>query len=40
MIGEDVMAQTTDTDVLRRQLLQAQRLSSMGTLASSVISNP
>jgi signal transduction histidine kinase len=36
MIGEDVMAQSTETDQLRQQLLQAQRLSSMGTLASSV----
>ena len=36
MIGEDVMAQTSETDQLRQQLLQAQRLSSMGALASSV----
>jgi signal transduction histidine kinase len=36
MIGEDVVAQLTETDQLRQQLLQAQRLSSMGTLASSV----
>ncbi len=36
MIGEDVMAPTTETDQLRRQLLQAQRLSSVGALASSV----
>jgi signal transduction histidine kinase len=36
MIGEDVMAHSTEADRLRQQLLQAQRLSSMGTLASSV----
>src|SRR5262245_3881466 len=37
MIGEDVMApNTTETDQLREQLLRAQRLSSVGTLASSV----
>jgi signal transduction histidine kinase len=36
MISEDVMVQGTDTEVLRKQLLQAQRLSSMGALASSV----
>ncbi len=36
MIGEDVMAPSSETDQLRQQLLQAQRLSSMGTLASSV----
>jgi signal transduction histidine kinase len=36
MLGEDVMVQTTETDMLRQQLLQAQRLSSMGALASSV----
>jgi signal transduction histidine kinase len=36
MIGEEVMVPTTETDVLRQQLLQAQRLSSMGALASSV----
>jgi signal transduction histidine kinase len=36
MIGEDVMTQSTETDQLRQQLLQAQRLSSMGALASSV----
>ena len=37
MIGEDVMAaNTTETDQLRQQLLQAQRLSSVGALASSV----
>src|SRR5438876_3282153 len=36
MISEDVMVPTTETDSLRQQLLQAQRMSSMGTLASSV----
>src|SRR5438128_10905218 len=36
MIGQDVTSQSTDTDLLRQQLLQAQRMSSMGTLASSV----
>src|SRR3954462_5621414 len=36
MIGEDVMAQHTEADQLREQLLRAQRLSSVGTLASSV----
>jgi len=36
MIGEDVMSQTSDADLLRQQLLQAQRMSSVGTLASSV----
>lgn len=36
MIGEDVLAPATETDQLRRQLLQAQRLSSVGALASSV----
>ena len=36
MIGEDVMAPATETDQLRQQLLQAQRLSSVGALASSV----
>jgi signal transduction histidine kinase len=36
MTGEDVMAPTTETDQLRRQLLHAQRLSSVGALASSV----
>src|SRR5436309_11702785 len=35
MIGEDVMV-PNETDQLRQQLLQAQRLSSVGTLASSV----
>src|SRR6266702_4057305 len=36
MIGEDVMAPRTENDQLRQQLLQAQRLSSVGALASSV----
>ena len=36
MIGEDVMVPTTEADQLRQQLLQAQRLSSVGALASSV----
>lgn len=36
MIGEDVMAPNTETEQLREQLLRAQRLSSVGTLASSV----
>jgi signal transduction histidine kinase len=36
MIGEEVAVQTSETDQLRKQLLQAQRLSSMGALASSV----
>ncbi|HLN30770.1 MAG TPA: ATP-binding protein [Gemmataceae bacterium] len=35
MIGEDVMVQSTEAE-LRQQLLQAQRLSTMGELASSV----
>jgi signal transduction histidine kinase len=36
MIGEDVMVPNTEADQLRQQLLQAQRLSSVGALASSV----
>jgi signal transduction histidine kinase len=36
MTGEDVMVSGSETDQLRQQLLQAQRLSSMGALASSV----
>jgi signal transduction histidine kinase len=36
MIGEDVMVPNPEADQLRLQLLQAQRLSSVGTLASSV----
>ncbi len=36
MIGEDVMAPSTEAEQLREQLLRAQRLCSVGTLASSV----
>jgi signal transduction histidine kinase len=36
MIGEDVMTPLSETDQLRQQLMQAQRMSSVGTLASSV----
>ncbi len=36
MISEDVMTHSPETEQLRQQLLQAQRLSSMGALASSV----
>src|SRR5712691_6766406 len=36
MTGEYVMVPTTEAEQLRQQLLQAQRLSSMGALASSV----
>jgi signal transduction histidine kinase len=36
MIGEDVLAPRSEADQLREQLLRAQRLSSVGTLASSV----
>src|SRR5438445_13516361 len=36
MLSEDVMVQATENDMLRKQLLQAQRLSSMGALALSV----
>jgi signal transduction histidine kinase len=36
MTGEDLLAPATEADQLRRQLLQAQRLSSVGALASSV----
>lgn len=37
MIGEEVLTQTpNETEMLREQLLRAQRLSSVGTLASSV----
>ncbi len=36
MISEDVMVPSSETDQLRLQLLQAQRLSSVGALASSV----
>src|SRR5271156_6123524 len=36
MIGEDIAAAHHETEQLREQLLRAQRLSSVGTLASSV----
>jgi signal transduction histidine kinase len=36
MIGEDVLAGASETEQLRQQLLQAQKLSSVGALASSV----
>jgi signal transduction histidine kinase len=36
MIGEDVMVAGSEADQLRQQLLQAQKLSSVGALASSV----
>jgi signal transduction histidine kinase len=36
MIGEEVMVSSTEADQLRQQLLQAQKLSSVGALASSV----
>jgi signal transduction histidine kinase len=36
MTGEELLAPSTETDQLRQQLLQAQRLSSVGALASSV----
>jgi signal transduction histidine kinase len=36
MIGEDVMVPISEADQLRQQLLQAQKLSSVGALASSV----
>src|SRR5580704_13199500 len=36
MIGEDMTAVQHETEQLRQQLLRAQRLSSVGTLASSV----
>lgn len=36
MTGEELMVQNSETDQLRQQLLQAQRLSSVGALASSV----
>lgn len=36
MTGEDVLVPNTEADQLRQQLLQAQRLSSVGALASSV----
>ena len=36
MTGEDVLAPASETETLRQQLLQAQRLSSVGELASSI----
>src|SRR4051812_44767895 len=36
MIGEDLMVPGSETEQLRQQLLQAQKLSSVGALASSV----
>lgn len=36
MTGQDVLAPITETEDLRQQLLQAQRLSSVGELASSI----
>src|SRR5262245_14304839 len=36
MIGQEVLAPATETENLRQQLLQAQRLSSVGELASSI----
>ena len=36
MTGEDVMLSSTEADQLRQQLLHAQKLSSVGALASSV----
>src|SRR6516164_3312746 len=36
MTGQEVLGQTTETEALRQQLLQAQRLSSVGELASSI----
>ena len=36
MIDEEILAVPTETEQLREQLLRAQRLSSVGTLASSV----
>src|ERR1700733_3761903 len=36
MTGEDLLAPSSETDQLRQQLLQAQKLSSVGALASSV----
>src|SRR6202047_4905301 len=36
MIGEEMMVSSTEADQLRQQLLQAQKLSSVGALASSV----
>ena len=36
MIGQELLAPVTETETLRAQLLQAQRLSSVGELASSI----
>ena len=36
MTGQEVLAPATETEALRQQLLQAQRLCSVGALASSV----
>lgn len=36
MMGQEVLSPTSETEALRQQLLQAQRLSSVGELASSV----
>jgi signal transduction histidine kinase len=36
MTGEEVLAPANETETLRQQLLQAQRLSSVGELASSI----
>src|ERR1700730_2298581 len=36
MVGEEVMVPSSETEKLRQQLMQAQRLSSVGALASSV----
>ncbi|MCS7047527.1 MAG: ATP-binding protein [Gemmataceae bacterium] len=36
MIDEEPQSQTTETELLRQQLMRAQRLCSIGTLASSV----
>jgi signal transduction histidine kinase len=36
MTGQEVLVPNTETDSLRQQLLQAQRLSSVGELASSI----
>lgn len=36
MVGEEMMTPASETESLREQLLRAQRLSSVGTLASSV----
>jgi signal transduction histidine kinase len=36
MIGEEILVPSTEAEQLREQLLRAQRLSSVGTLASSV----